>query len=53
MNGIVNSGNVKAGDPVLIGPDSIGGWQSTVIKSIQRKRYIRILVYCSVLAIDV
>lgn len=40
VNGIVNGGSVKAGDSVLLGPDSNGNFQSTVIKSMQRKRYI-------------
>lgn len=38
MNGIMNAGSVKAGDAVLLGPDSNGNFQSTVIKSMQRKR---------------
>ncbi|KZS98433.1 P-loop containing nucleoside triphosphate hydrolase protein [Sistotremastrum niveocremeum HHB9708] len=38
VNGILNAGIIKAGDPVLFGPDTIGGWTSTVVKSIQRKR---------------
>ncbi|KZT43641.1 P-loop containing nucleoside triphosphate hydrolase protein [Sistotremastrum suecicum HHB10207 ss-3] len=38
VNGILNAGIIKAGDPVLLGPDTIGGWTSTVVKSIQRKR---------------
>ncbi|KZP34701.1 P-loop containing nucleoside triphosphate hydrolase protein [Athelia psychrophila] len=38
VNGIVNGGSVKAGDPVLLGPDSNGNYQTTVIKSMQRKR---------------
>lgn len=40
VNGIINGGSVKAGEPVLLGPDSNGNYQSTVIKSMQRKRYI-------------
>lgn len=26
VNGIINSGRITAGDPILIGPDSVGGW---------------------------
>ena len=43
VNGIVNSGRVKTGDPVLFGPDSNGNYQTTVVKSMQRKRF----VFCS------
>jgi GTPase len=42
VNGIVNGGSVKAGEPVLLGPDSNGHYQSTVIKSMQRKRCIQL-----------
>jgi len=38
VDGILNSGTIKAGDSVLIGPDANGNYQSTVVKSIQRKR---------------
>ncbi|EPS97707.1 hypothetical protein FOMPIDRAFT_1052102 [Fomitopsis schrenkii] len=38
VDGILNSGTIKAGDAVLIGPDANGNFQSTVVKSIQRKR---------------
>ncbi|KAG8932843.1 hypothetical protein FRC02_000454 [Tulasnella sp. 418] len=38
VNGLIASGRVKAGDPILFGPDSNGAFQSTVVKSIQRKR---------------
>lgn len=38
VDGILNAGQVKAGDAVMIGPDSNGNFQSTVIKTIQRKR---------------
>ncbi|KAJ6593909.1 GTP-binding protein 1 [Mycena capillaripes] len=37
-NGIINNGSIKTGDAVLIGPDSNGNYQSTVVKSMQRKR---------------
>lgn len=40
VNGIVNSGRVKTGDPVLFGPDSNGNYQTTVVKSMQRKRFV-------------
>ncbi|KAJ7262166.1 GTP-binding protein 1 [Mycena haematopus] len=36
--GIINNGSIKTGDAVLIGPDSNGNYQSTVVKSMQRKR---------------
>lgn len=39
VNGIINGGSVKAGEPVLLGPDSNGNYQNTIIKSMQRKRY--------------
>ncbi len=38
VNGIINSGTITAGDAVLIGPDSVGGWINTTVKSIHRKR---------------
>ncbi|KAF8629670.1 hypothetical protein AX17_005609 [Amanita inopinata Kibby_2008] len=38
VNGILNSGTVKTGDAVLIGPDSNGKFQGTIIRSMQRKR---------------
>lgn len=38
VDGILNSGSVKTGDAVLLGPDANGNFLSTVIKSIQRKR---------------
>ncbi|KAI0728156.1 P-loop containing nucleoside triphosphate hydrolase protein [Fomitopsis betulina] len=38
VDGILNSGIIKTGDAVLIGPDANGNFQSTVVKSIQRKR---------------
>ncbi|KAF7376153.1 GTP-binding protein 1 [Mycena sanguinolenta] len=36
--GIINNGSIKTGDAVLLGPDSNGNYQSTVVKSMQRKR---------------
>ncbi|KIK26976.1 hypothetical protein PISMIDRAFT_28218 [Pisolithus microcarpus 441] len=38
VNGILNSGRVKTGDAILFGPDANGHFQSTVIRSMQRKR---------------
>ncbi|KAF9060643.1 GTP-binding protein 1 [Rhodocollybia butyracea] len=38
VNGIVNGGSIKTGDAVMLGPDSNGNFQSTSIKSMQRKR---------------
>lgn len=38
VNGIVNNGRAKIGDPVLFGPDSNGNFTPTVIKDMQRKR---------------
>jgi GTPase len=38
VNGLINSGTITAGDPVMIGPDSVGGWINTAVKSIHRKR---------------
>ncbi|THH17867.1 hypothetical protein EW146_g3026 [Bondarzewia mesenterica] len=38
VNGILNSGTVKKGDAVLLGPDSNGSFIPTVIKDMQRKR---------------
>ncbi|KAH9485398.1 GTP-binding protein 1 [Psilocybe cubensis] len=38
VNGIINAGSVKTGDSVLLGPDSNGHYQTSVIKSMQRKR---------------
>lgn len=39
VNGILNAGRVKVGDPILIGPDSNGNFMSSAVKSIQRKRF--------------
>ncbi|KAF8488394.1 P-loop containing nucleoside triphosphate hydrolase protein [Gautieria morchelliformis] len=38
VNGILNAGRAKIGDPILIGPDSNGNFMSSAVKSIQRKR---------------
>jgi GTPase len=43
VNGIINAGHLKAGDAVLLGPDSNGNYQTTAIKTIQRKRQVAIL----------
>ncbi|EKM80959.1 hypothetical protein AGABI1DRAFT_71614 [Agaricus bisporus var. burnettii JB137-S8] len=40
VNGIVNSGTVKVGDAVLLGPDANGNYRVTAIKSMHRKRTI-------------
>lgn len=38
VSGVVKSGLIHAGDSVLIGPDSLGQFQTTNIRSIERKR---------------
>jgi GTPase len=38
VSGVVKSGAVHAGDTVLVGPDSLGQFQTTSIRSIERKR---------------
>ncbi|MCJ1445008.1 MAG: hypothetical protein MMC23_005512 [Stictis urceolatum] len=38
VSGVVKSGVIHAGDPVLIGPDSLGQFTTTHIRSIERKR---------------
>ncbi|KAI0092948.1 GTP-binding protein 1 [Irpex rosettiformis] len=38
VDGIVNSGRLKAGDAIMFGPDSNGKFENTAIKTIQRKR---------------
>jgi GTPase len=38
VSGVVKSGVIHAGDSVLVGPDSLGQFTTTVIKSIERKR---------------
>ena len=38
VSGVVKSGVIHAGDTVLIGPDSLGQFQTTSIRSIERKR---------------
>lgn len=38
VSGIVKSGVVHAGDNVLVGPDSLGNFAQTSIRSIERKR---------------
>ncbi|KAF7321313.1 GTP-binding protein 1 [Mycena kentingensis (nom. inval.)] len=37
-NGIINAGVLKAGDAILFGPDANGNFQSTAVKTMQRKR---------------
>ncbi|KAJ5200289.1 Translation elongation factor EFTu/EF1A domain 2 [Penicillium cf. griseofulvum] len=38
VSGVVKSGVIHAGDTVIVGPDSLGQFTTTVIKSIERKR---------------
>jgi GTPase len=38
VSGVVKSGIIHAGDQVLIGPDSLGQFTTTAIKTIERKR---------------
>ena len=38
VSGVVKSGVIHTGDPVLIGPDSVGQFTTTNIRSIERKR---------------
>lgn len=38
VSGVVKSGVIHAGDTVLVGPDSLGQFTTTTIKSIERKR---------------
>lgn len=38
VSGVVKSGVIHAGDNVLVGPDSLGQFQATNIRSIERKR---------------
>jgi len=38
VSGVIVSGQCRTGDTVLLGPDGIGQWTTTTIKSIQRKR---------------
>jgi GTPase len=38
VSGVVKSGVIHAGDNVLVGPDSLGQFQTTNIRSIERKR---------------
>lgn len=38
VSGVVKSGIVHAGDTVLVGPDSLGQFTQTTIRSIERKR---------------
>jgi GTPase len=40
----MNCGSVKAGEAVLLGPDSNGNYTSTVVKSMQRKRFDPFLI---------
>lgn len=38
VSGVVKSGAIHTGDTVLIGPDSLGQFQTTKVRSIERKR---------------
>ncbi|KAI9849546.1 MAG: hypothetical protein M1838_000129 [Thelocarpon superellum] len=38
VSGVVKSGVIHAGDAVLVGPDSLGAFTTTTIRSIERKR---------------
>lgn len=38
VSGVITSGSVKIGDSLLIGPDSLGQFIQTAVRSIQRKR---------------
>ncbi|KAJ5653940.1 hypothetical protein N7490_000943 [Penicillium lividum] len=38
VSGVVKSGVIHAGDSVVVGPDSLGQFTTTVIKTIERKR---------------
>ncbi|KAI9779718.1 MAG: hypothetical protein M1839_007216 [Geoglossum umbratile] len=38
VSGVVKSGAIHAGDSILIGPDSLGQFTTTTIRSIERKR---------------
>jgi GTPase len=38
VSGVVRSGVIHSGDPVIIGPDSLGQFTTTAIRSIERKR---------------
>lgn len=38
VSGVILSGRVKVGDNLLIGPDSLGQFTQTAVRSIQRKR---------------
>ncbi|KIR28771.1 GTP-binding protein 1 [Cryptococcus deuterogattii LA55] len=38
VSGVITSGTIHANDPVLLGPDSVGQFIPTAVKTIQRKR---------------
>lgn len=38
VSGVVTAGRVKPNDPVLLGPDSLGHFLPTTVKTIERKR---------------
>ncbi|WWD16160.1 hypothetical protein CI109_100585 [Kwoniella shandongensis] len=38
VSGVITAGTIHANDPVLLGPDSVGQFMPTAVKTIQRKR---------------
>lgn len=38
VSGVVKAGTIHTGDPVMIGPDGLGQFRPTAVKSIERKR---------------
>lgn len=46
VNGILNSGRLKTSDSILFGPDSNGNFQQTVVRSMQRKRFVILICEC-------
>lgn len=38
VSGIIKSGTIHVGDPIIIGPDSLGHFSTTKVRSIERKR---------------
>jgi GTPase len=44
VNGIINGGRIKVGDSVMLGPDSNGNYLTTVVKDMQRKRFVLLLL---------
>lgn len=54
VDGILNAGQVKIGDSILIGPDSNGNFMPTAVRDIHRKRSVNFSFFSekSVLAVD-